>query len=70
MGGECPSRGGSKCKGPEAATGLSVQEQLGSRETDIARAEIGRKKGRGGQRRNEDQIGDLRAVEQTLAFIR
>lgn len=39
MGGECPSRGGSKCKGPEAATGLSVQDR---RETDIARAEIGR----------------------------
>lgn len=71
MGGECPSRGESKCKGPEAGTCLLVEEQLHSKETNMARAErVGRKRGQRGQGCNEDQIGDLCAVEQTLALIR
>lgn len=37
----------------------------------MARAErVGRKRGQRGQGCNEDQIGDLCAVEQTLALIR
>lgn len=35
----------SKCKGPAARTCLAVEEQQGSRETNVARTELARGKG-------------------------
>lgn len=53
MGEDCPSRGKSKCKGPKAGTYLVVEEQHGSKETNVAKAELANEN-RGRRGHNED----------------